>query len=221
MNMHIVPRLLAALTVMLVITSVFAGPALRASAADNRAWARTESHENVLVQACDGYDLTTSYTLNRNYHRFSDYAYGLNLEQESVSFSGAIGNAGNGQSYAYDGQLTRRSGDEPNQVTITDLELRFEVGTAAQFTIASDRLDLDLKADPVAVIKTFVPYALRMDLCYLLNTSDVGPLPVEPFDPIARYAPGAWINVQTEPEQDSNEATTCADRARSAVPLPC
>jgi hypothetical protein len=222
MNTHIAPRLLIpVLTFILVVAGVLAGPAYRASAIENRAWTETESQEGVPVQSCNGYDLTTSYTVNRNYHAFTDYHDGLDLEEVSVSFAGAIGNADTGKSYAYDGGFTRWSDYDSNDVTITDLQLRFEVGTPGEFSIASDRLQNDVDADPVAIIKTFVPHVLQMELCYLMGA----PAPVAPFDPIANYAPGQWINVHAEDsahlESDGNQADTCANRRRPGVPLAC
>ena len=57
-------------------------------------------------------------------------------------------------------------------------------------------------ADPVEVIKQFVPNALQMELCYLLDDA----IPVG--NPPRYYA-------------DVEEPVTCAERARPGVPLPC
>jgi hypothetical protein len=131
----------------------------------------------VLVQACDGYDLTTSYNMNRNHHLFTDRRDGLELEQETVDFTGAISNAESGKSYQYDGGFTRWSDHNQSWVTITGLELRFEVGTPGQFSVAIDRIELDIKPDPVEAIKAFVPNALRMELCYLLADTSLDSAP--------------------------------------------
>jgi hypothetical protein len=211
MNTYFASRLLVpVLAVVLVVTGLVAGPASRAGAIDNHAWSETESQEDVLVQACDGYDLTTSYNMNRNHHLFTDYTDGLKLEQETVNFTGAIGNSLTGKSYAYDGKFTRWSDYLKNEVTVNDLELRFEVGTPGEFTVAVDRIERDVVADPAEVIKQFVPYALRLDLCYLLGAPVTDPAPVEPIDPINQYTLPHEIN-----------ADTCADRSRPGVPLPC
>jgi hypothetical protein len=222
MNTHIAPRLLIPVfALVLIVAGALSAPASARTQLDELSWSETESQENVLVQTCDGFDLTTSYTVNRDYHRFIDVSDNLNVEWVGVDFAGAIGNSVTGKSYAYDGKLMRWSDYDNNKTAITNLTLRFEVGAPGQFSVAIDRIELDRETDPSAVIKAFVPNALQMELCYLM----AAPAPVEPFDPIANYAPGQWINVQAEdsalPESDGNQVDTCADLRRPGVPLAC
>jgi hypothetical protein len=169
MNTHFAPRLLIPVfALVLIVAGALSAPASARTQLDELSWSETESQENVLVQTCDGFDLTTSYTVNRDYHRFIDVPNNLNVEWVGVDFAGAIGNSVTGKSYAYDGKLMRWSDYDKNETAITNLTLRFEVGTPGQFLVAIDRIELDLETDPSAVIKAFVPNALQMELCYLL-----------------------------------------------------
>jgi hypothetical protein len=131
-------------------------------------WTETNSQEDALVQQCDGFDITSSYTANIAHHLTTDNSGNEVLERQNVDFTGAIGNSLTGKSYTYDGTFMRWSDYIRNQVTINDLELRFETGTTGEFTLAIDRIEMDLIADPTEVIKTFVPNTLQMELCYLL-----------------------------------------------------
>jgi hypothetical protein len=174
MNTHIAPRLLFPLLALaLMVAGALSAPASARAQLEELSWSATEGQENVPVQTCDGFDLTTSYTVNRDYHRFIDVSDKLNVEWVGVDFAGAIGNSVTGESYAYDGKLMRWSDYENNKTAVTNLILRFEVGTPGQFSVAIDRIELDLEPDPVAVIKTFVPNALQMELCYLLGGTSI------------------------------------------------
>jgi hypothetical protein len=167
MHARFIPRLLI---VGLMLTLAFANAIhFRALAADRFDWTDTNSQESVLVQKCNGFDITTSYSAEIAHHLIADNTGNEVTEQLNVSFAGSLGNAATGKSYQYDGKFTRWSNYIHNNVTITDLELRFEVGTPGQFSITADRIEMDLVPDPAEVIKTFVPNALQMELCYLLT----------------------------------------------------
>jgi hypothetical protein len=164
-----IPRLLM-LSLMLAF-ALSTAIQFRASAAERIDWTETNSEENVLVQECGLYNITSSYTAEIAHHLIADNEGDEVSEQMNVDFVGSVGNPATGKSYQYDGHFTRWSNYIQSQVTITDLELRFEVGTPGQFTVAIDRIKMDLVADPTDVIKKFVPNALQMELCYLLPGS--------------------------------------------------
>jgi hypothetical protein len=166
MPTRFIPRLL---TLSLLLTLVFASAIhFRASAADRIDWTETNYQEDVLVQDCGGYDITSSYTTNIAHHLIADNTGDEVSEQLNVDFTGSLGNAQTEKSYQYDGHFTRWSNYIQGKVTITDFELRFEVDTPGQFSVAIDRVEMDLTADPTEVIRKFVPNALQMELCYLL-----------------------------------------------------
>jgi hypothetical protein len=131
-------------------------------------WSETNSQENVLVQTCNGFDITSSYTANIAHHLTTDHSGNKVTERTNFDFAGAIGSSVSGKSYAYDGEFMRWADYDRNRVTINDLVLRFEVGTPGEFTIAVNRIEMDQVSDPADVIKAFVPNALQMELCYLL-----------------------------------------------------
>jgi hypothetical protein len=169
MHTRFIPRLLA---LGLMLTLVFASAIhFRALGAERINWTETNSQENVLVQGCGLYNITTSYTVDIAHHLIADNEGDEVSEQMNVDFVGSVGNPATGKSYQYDGHFTRWSNYFQSRATITDLELRFEVGTPGQFTVAIDRIKMDLEPDPAEVIKTLVPNALQMELCYLLPGS--------------------------------------------------
>jgi hypothetical protein len=169
MPTRFIPRLLA---LSLMLTLVFSSAILfRASAAERIDWTETNSQENALVQGCGLYNITTSYIVDIAHHLITDNTGDEVTEQLNVDFAGSVGNAASGKSYQYDGHFTRWSNYAVGRVMITDLELRFEVGTPGQFAITVDRVEMDLLPDPTEVIKQFVPNALQMELCYLLPGS--------------------------------------------------
>jgi hypothetical protein len=177
-----------------MLTLIFASALhYRQAAAEQTDWTETKSQENVLVQACGLYNIVSSYTADLDHHLITENTGDEISEQLKVEFAGSLGNPASGKSYQYDGHFTRWSNYIQNQVTITDLELRFEVGTPGQFTIAIDRAEMDLTSDPTDAIKKLVPNALNMELCYLLPGSyDWNVAPVEAQDSI-----GAEINEAT------------------------
>jgi hypothetical protein len=175
MHARFFPRLLI---LGLMLTLAFASAiTYRASAAERINWTETNSQENVLVQECGGYDITSSYSVDIAHHLIAENTGDEVSEQLNVDFVGSLGNAATGKSYGYDGHFTRWSNYIQGQVLVTDLELRFEVGTSGQFSIAMDRVEMDLIADPTEVVKTFVPHALQMELCYLLASPGGAPVP--------------------------------------------
>src|SRR5215211_4112386 len=138
MHTRFIPRLLA---LGLMLGLVFSNAILfRASAAERIDWTESSSQENVLVQGCGLYDITSSYTVDIAHHLIADNEGDEVSEQLNVDFVGSLGNAASGKSYQYDGHFTRWSNYIQSQATITDLELRFEVGTPGQFTVAIDRI---------------------------------------------------------------------------------
>jgi len=166
-----VPRLFViALSLTVVLTNSIASPA----AAGGIEWSETVSQEDAFVQACDRFDITSSYTVKTAHLLIADSSGNEVHEEIHVDFAGAIGIADTGEKYAYDGQFTRGSDYNHGKVAVTDLLLRFEVGTPGQFSVAIDRLERDLTTNPPAIVKMLVPNTLRMPgLCYMFGGSDV------------------------------------------------
>jgi hypothetical protein len=195
----------------------------------------TISYENQLVQACGGFDITTSYTVNRAYDVVEYQTGHTVIEQRQVSFSGAIGNAANGKSYAYDGHYTRTANFDQGTKTFTDLLLRFEVGTPGEFSLRLARADFDLVDNPPAVVQAIVPSVLQMDLCYLLGGSTAstyqGPTNISISEPLLNLAPVQpanepydMSNVPAEYRErvsNSSESDTCTIRPRMGLPYGC
>jgi hypothetical protein len=210
MNMYIASRLFVpVLAFILVVSGVLAGPASASAQLEERSWSESESQENVLVQACDGFDLTSSYTVNRDHHRFIDVSDDLNVEWMGVDFSGAIANAKTDKSYAYDGKFTRWADYQNDTVAITNLNLRFEVGTSGEFTVAADRIEMNLVADPAEVVEKFVPNALQMELCYLLDDASAGQAPQS--DTAPDYSESSALNPPAN-YQSGDDAGSCEPR---------
>jgi hypothetical protein len=138
-----------------------------AVAAERKNWFETNYQESVLVQLCGGFDLTSSYTANLDRQLLIDDAGDEVFEQLNVEFAGSLNNAVSGKAYQYNGNFTRWSNYIQGRVTITDLALRFEVGAPGEFTVAVDRIEMNLVADPTEVIKQFVPNTLQLELCSL------------------------------------------------------
>jgi hypothetical protein len=213
MNTRNIPRLL-------LVGFMFA--LIAAGTVQNRAAARdtvdtveptnTFSYENVLVQTCGGFDITTSFTVNRAYD-VVDYYYGhAVIERRQVSFTGAIGNAATGKSYAYDGHYTRTADFFQGTKTFTDFLLRFEVGTPGEFSLSLARADFDLVDNPPEVVQAIVPSVLNMDLCYLLGGSTAGayqgPTNISTNEPLQNLEP-------VQPDD------SCTIEARLELPYGC
>ncbi len=166
-------------------------------------WTVTQSQENVPVQACGASVITTSFTTTRDYRRFNDPNGKMLFERQQVEFTGAIGNAVTGKSYAYDGHFTKNTDYDQRSTEIANLKLRFEVGTPGMFTYTLDQVEFNVADDPAAIVKAIVPQALHMDFCYLLG----GPTEIKVWIPSANIwansasenlAPGQPANVHTE-----------------------
>jgi hypothetical protein len=233
MHSHKLPRLLL---VGFMFALIAAGTVqYRAAAKDTAGPSYTISYEDVLVQACGGFDITTSYTVDRDIHVL-DYYYGHTVnERRQVSFSGAIGNSATGKSFAYDGHYTRTANFDQGTKTFTDLLLRFEVGTPGEFSLSLARADFDLVDNPPAVVQAIVPSVLQMDLCYLLGGSTAstyqGPTNISISEPLLNLAPVQPANEPYDtssipPEyrervSNSSESDTCTIRPRMGLPYGC
>jgi hypothetical protein len=188
MQSHTLPRLL----LVGFMFALIAAGTLRYNAAaaevDIRDSSTTQSQENVPVQKCGDSDITASYTTTREYVRYGSPAIEPVYEIEHVNFTGSIGNATSGKSYEYAGHYSRTVDFTQSSVWISDLLLRFEIGTPGEFTYSLANVDFDLGGNPAAVVQAIVPNALHMDLCYLLG----GPAAS------VNLAPGQPVNVHTE-----------------------
>jgi hypothetical protein len=166
MHAHTFPRFFL---VPLMSALIAAGLLTSPVAADTTTWSDTGSGEDIFVHACPEFDVTTSYTADRTFKVVSNSSGDQVVERVSISFAGALANNATGQSLPYDGGFHRYSDYHSNKVTITDLKLRFDIGTAGQLSVAVDRVELDLVPDPAAVVKTFAPTALQTALCSVLG----------------------------------------------------
>ncbi|MFL5758572.1 MAG: hypothetical protein ACJ789_02470 [Thermomicrobiales bacterium] len=188
MHSRSIPRLLL---VSLMFAFIAAGALHVKTAASQVAvqeWTTTQSQEDVPVQSCGGSDITTNYTITRDYVRYNIPNVDPVFERQQVSFTGSIGNATSGKSYEYDGRFSQAIDFKRGAVSITDLILRFEVGTPDQFSVSLDKVGFDLADNPPAVVQAFVPFALHTDLCDLLGG------PAEDVVP----APGLGMTIHTE-----------------------
>jgi hypothetical protein len=178
MHTHALPRLLlAGFTIALVAFGVLSAPA---AAADTTNWPETTGHENVLVQSCSSFSIISSYTTDREDHVVKDYTGQSVYERRDVTFSGTLANTSTDKAYLYDGHFTRSANWDLGEVRISDLLLRFEVGTPGEFSFSLGKADFDLADSPPAVVQAIVPHVLHMDLCYLFGDS---PRKCEPSAP--------------------------------------
>jgi hypothetical protein len=178
MHTRFIPRLLV---LSLLLAFVFsAAIQFRASASDHTRWTDTVSVEDALVQACSGFNVTGSYTADRATQVVENYDGSLFYERRNVTFTGALGNATSGKSYAYNGQYTRISSPGLEKPAVSNLSLRFEVDTPGEFSVSLKRVEFDLADDPHAVVKAIVPNVLQMDLCELFGGSKIGYGPIAP-----------------------------------------
>lgn len=135
------------------------------------------SEENVLVEACSGFDVTASYDAERTYDIVEYYTGHTAVERRQVSFTGSMGSAVTGKAYTFDGHYTRTATFDQGKTSFTDLLLRFEVGTPGMFTVSFAQVGFDLVDDPSTVVRTIVPSVLQTDLCSLFGGPAIG---VEP-----------------------------------------
>jgi hypothetical protein len=174
MHTHSVPRLLLVGLILALITTGVGIAPTAAKSPGVRTWSSTQSRENVFVQACGGSAITTNYTTTRLYLQYGDSLTKPISEYQHVSFTGVVGNAATGKSYAYHGHYTRATDFDPHSFAIYDLLLRFEVGTPGMFSVSFDHIGFDLMDNPAAVVQKIVPNVLQMDLCYLFGGSATG-----------------------------------------------
>jgi hypothetical protein len=173
MHTHAIPRLLlVGLALALLVTGLRIAP----TAADTgaRDWSNSESKEDVFVHACEGFVMTTSYTTHRTHHTVTNYSSDVILERLHVTVVGVLTNATNGQSLLYDGKFTRTSYYHIGRVTVSDLELRIQLPTPGDWKTTIAQQEMDLVADPVAVIQTVASRQLESGLCVLLGRSVAG-----------------------------------------------
>jgi hypothetical protein len=176
---HAISRLLLAGLIFALITGVMIRPA---GAQNATTWTSQESKEGIFVQACDRFDLTTNYAVARTFHLTKNYADGRTYERSTVTFAGTIdnrdasflgmfGSAQPGKSYTYDGHFTRTVDSNQRSDVISDLVLRFEVGTPGMFTVSIPEVGFKIGDSPTSVIQAIVPYTLQMDLCGLFGSA--------------------------------------------------
>jgi hypothetical protein len=202
MHTRFIPRLLV---LSLMLTLVFANAIhFKAAASDRTQWTDSVNVEDALVQACSDFDVTGSYTADRTNQVVENYDGSTFYERRDVTFTGALGNATSGKSYAYNGQYTRISSPNLGKVAVSNLALRFEVDTPGEFSVSLKRVEFDLSDDPHAVVKAIVPNVLQMDLCQLFGGSTIGAGPIVPSShPSADMSDGylalpQWTDDDTE-----------------------
>jgi hypothetical protein len=161
--------LFISLTFVLIAFGLVTAPAARA--AGTRTWSDESSREDVPVQTCGGFAITSSYTTVRAYHIVADRSGATVIERQQVSFTGSLGNATTGKSFAYDGYYSRMADYDQENASISDLLVRFEVDTPDMVTISLARVNFHLVDSPPAVIQAIVPSVLQVDLCTLLGNS--------------------------------------------------
>jgi hypothetical protein len=196
MNSRTIPRLL--LTGLLFAFVAANAIHFSAAAKGSGEWSDTQSRENVFVEACGSSIITTSFTTTRTHRDVTDY-------REHVRFAGSVGNDITGHSYAYDGHYDRAAIDDQGGFAVTDLLLRFEVGTPGMFTVSFKQVGFRLADSPPGVIQTIVPRVLQMDLCSALG------------------GPTMSNNVSMPPINAPADTATqpCHDQPRMGLPYGC
>lgn len=177
MHSHSILRLLFAGLTFALMAVVLLKPA---GAAERTTWTDTSSPEAQLVQSCDGFGITTSYTVNRVHNLIEEYAHEVVIERQQVDFTGAMANSKTGLSYAYDGHYTTVADLDKGTNSISNLQLRFGAGTPGQFSVSLAKVDFKLVDSPPAVVQAIVPNVLQRDLCGLFAGSivaDYAPMP--------------------------------------------
>jgi hypothetical protein len=181
MHTHVFPRLLL---IGFMFALLAAGTVHYKAAADTMNWTETASGEDEFVHACNGFDITTSYTSNLAYHAVGNTSGDQVYQRLNVSFVGTLINAKNGQSLPYDGKFTRTSDYHLGRVMVTDLELRIQLPTPSDWNVTIARQEMDLLANPVDVIQTVASRQLNSGLCVMLgrwaNSDDLGRPPYGP-----------------------------------------
>jgi hypothetical protein len=168
MHTHAIFRpLLVAFALALLITGFGLAPA---AAKGTTEWSDTMSREDILIQACAGVVITSSYTTIRKYHVVEDYAGHTVFERREVTFTGAVINAKSGSGFGFDGGFTRVADYEQGAIAISDLSLNLHLPDQGDVSVAVDRQEGDLIDNPAAVLLEYAPVALRDGLCDLLVT---------------------------------------------------
>ncbi|MFL5758920.1 MAG: hypothetical protein ACJ789_04230 [Thermomicrobiales bacterium] len=167
MNFHVSYRLLLVAIAIALLTGAFG--AVPVAAKGDRVWTDTMSRENVHVQTCSGFDITSSYTTDRTYRVVEDDAGRTVFERASVSFVGSVVNATSGKRFGFDGGFVRVADYERTTITISDLILRIDPPGQGEVTVAVAHQERDLIDNPPAVLLAFAPYVLRNGLCDLLG----------------------------------------------------
>jgi hypothetical protein len=167
MHMQALRRLvIAGFILSLIATGILSAPAAAQHTTD---WSETSSGENVLVQSCSGFSVISSYTADREDHVVKDYTGQSVYERRDVTFSGTLANTSTDKAYLYDGHFTRTANWDQGGVLISNLLVRFEVGTPGEFSFSLGNADFDMVDSPPAVVQSIVPHVLHMDLCYLFG----------------------------------------------------
>jgi hypothetical protein len=176
-----IPRLLlVGLMVVVIGGGVVSAPAAASPAME---WSDTVGEEDVLVQPCVGFDITSNYTANRMFH--ADYDNRQIVERQQVTFVGTLENATSGQINAYEGRFTRTGSPDLDQATMSDLALRLDLNTSGEVTVTLALVEFDSAVSPPAVIQTLISNVLRIDLCNLLGgpaISDNDVMPAQRFE---------------------------------------
>jgi hypothetical protein len=160
----------------LMITSLGISPA---SAKGTVGRTDTMSREDIFVQACNGFAITSSYTTVRTYQVVEDPTGHAVFERRNVSFTGAVVNAANDKGFGYEGGFTRIADYEQNAIAISDLTLKLDLADQGEVSIAIDHRDRDVIDNPVAILLEYAPFTLRDNLCDFLGGSS-GTLPQIP-----------------------------------------
>jgi hypothetical protein len=169
MNFHVSSRLLLVAIAISLLTGAFG--AVPVAAKGGRVWTDTMSRENVHVQTCSGFDITSSYTTDRTYHVVEDDAGRTVFERASVNFVGSVVNATSGKGFGYDGGFVRTADYEQSAIAISDLVLNLDLPGEGKVSVAISRQEHDLIDNPPAILLEFAPFAHRYGLCELLDTS--------------------------------------------------
>jgi hypothetical protein len=222
MHSHAIPRLL----LVGFMFALAAAGTLRfsADASERTTWSDTTSEEDVLVQPCYGFNITTSYTADRTYQVVENYYNNQIFERQHVSFTGALGNASTGKSYAYDGEYTRTADIHDGTTAISNLLLRFEVGTPGQFTVELTKVEFDLADNPPAVVKAIVPHVLQRDLCSVFGSpaaTYVGPTNISTNEPLQKLTPSQPSDIHTKNSAKDQAAAADDDMTNWAELDPC
>jgi hypothetical protein len=203
MRTNLFPRL-----VVFVLTLALADVGLikaSSASADTSNWSDTVNGEDVLVQACNGFDITGSYMMNREF-KFVQYSTGNHvLERTRVSYEGALANSMTGQSLPYDGAFTRIADDHRGIVIVTDFRLRIGLPTPGDFTLTFARMELNLTTDPISVLHTVAQRELESGICARLGRMSTA---------------GQPVTVDTE-NSDLQLSKPCDVRPRPGLPSHC